>query len=176
MFAALCSRTASIYDGDLCYRVRQYALFADASYKITDQWKFEAGLRWYRYQSDSANSANGFFAPPPAPVQEFTISDSGFNPRFDLSYAPNTDLTTYISASKGFRPGGPAGPNYPSYCGGGQTPPYAPDSVWDYEVGEKAKLFEQLAEHQQRLLLHQVEPRAGDGGPSVRLHLRGECR
>jgi iron complex outermembrane receptor protein len=130
-----------VYDGDLYYRVRQYALFADASYKITDQWKFEAGLRWYRYQSDSTNSANGFFAPPPAPIQEFTISDSGYNPRFDLSYAPNTDLTTYISASKGFRPGGPAGPNYPSFCGGGQTPPYEPDSVWDYEVGEKAKLL-----------------------------------
>lgn len=130
-----------VYDGDLNYRVRQYALFADASYKITDQWKFEAGLRWYRYQSDSTNSANGFFAPPPAPLQKFTISDSGYNPRFDLSYAPTADLTTYISASKGFRPGGPAGPNYPTNCGGGQTPSYQPDSVWNYEVGEKAKLL-----------------------------------
>ena len=130
-----------VYDGDLFYRVRQYALFANASYNITDQWKFEAGLRWYRYQSDSINSANGFFAPPPAPLQKFTISDSGYNPRFDLSYAPTADLTTYISASKGFRPGGPAGPNYPSFCGGGQTPSYQPDSVWNYEVGEKAKLL-----------------------------------
>lgn len=130
-----------IYQGDLYYRVRQYALFADASYKITDQWKFEAGLRWYRYQSDSTNWADGLFAPPPAPIQEFTISDSGYNPRFDLSYAPSADLTAYISAAKGFRPGGPPGPNYPSICGGGQTPPYAPDSVWDYEVGEKAKLL-----------------------------------
>lgn len=130
------------YEGDLYYRVRQYALFADASYKFTEQWKFEAGLRWYRYDSDSTNWATGFYAPPPAPIQEFSISDSGFNPRFDLSYAPSADLTTYVSASKGFRPGGPAGPNYPSFCGGGQTPPYSPDSVWDYEIGEKAKLFD----------------------------------
>ena len=76
------------------------------------------------------------------PVPIYEISDSGFNPRIDLSYAPNTDLTTYISASKGYRPGGPAGPNYPSFCGGGQTPPYEPDTVWDYEIGEKAKLFD----------------------------------
>jgi iron complex outermembrane recepter protein len=132
-----------IYDGDLWYRVRQYAVFGDASYKITDQWKFEAGLRWYRYQSDSSNSASGFFGPPPAPVvQEYTISDSGYNPRFDLSYAPNANLTTYISASKGYRPGGPSGPDYPNACGGGQTPSYKPDSVWDYEIGEKAKLFD----------------------------------
>ena len=72
----------------------------------------------------------------------FKISDSGYNPRFDLSYAPNEDLTTYISAAKGYRPGGPAGPNYPSFCGGGQTPPYSPDTVWDYEIGEKAKVFD----------------------------------
>ena len=131
-----------IYDGDLYYRVRQYALFANASYQITDQWKFESGLRWYRYQSESTNSANGLFGPPPAPYQVYEISDSGYNPRFDLSYAPNADLTTYISASKGFRPGGPPGPDYPASCGGGQTPPYQPDSVWNYEVGEKAKLLD----------------------------------
>lgn len=131
-----------IDDEDLHYRVRQYALFADGSYRITDNWKFEAGLRWYRYQSDATPTQSGFFAPPPAPIHEFTISDSGYNPRFDLSYAPNANLTTYVSASKGFRPGGPPGPGFPSVCGGGQTPPYQPDSVWDYEIGEKAKLFD----------------------------------
>jgi iron complex outermembrane receptor protein len=131
------------YQGDLNYRVRQYALFGNASYKITDQWKFEAGLRWYRYQSRSGNWDTGFYsAPTVGPVPIYEISDSGFNPRFDLSYAPNGDLTTYISASKGYRPGGPAGPNYPSFCGGGQTPPYEPDTVWNYEIGEKAKLFD----------------------------------
>jgi iron complex outermembrane recepter protein len=130
-----------IYWGDLYYRVRQYALFADGSYKLTDHWKFDTGVRWYRYDTVSTNTATGFFAPPPAPLQEFSISDHGFNPRFDLSYAPNADLTTYLSASKGFRPGGPAGPNYPAECGGGQTPPYNPDSVWDYELGEKARTF-----------------------------------
>ena len=46
-----CSRTASSTAAIRIYHVRQYALFADGSYKITDQWKFEAGLRWYRYQS-----------------------------------------------------------------------------------------------------------------------------
>lgn len=130
-----------VYDGDLYYRIRQYALFADADYKITDQWKFETGVRWYRYDSVSTNEASGFFAPPPAPFQQYSISDHGLNPRFDLSYAPNDALTTYISAAKGYRPGGPAGPDYPSFCGGGQTPSYDPDTVWDYEVGEKAKVL-----------------------------------
>jgi len=130
-----------VYAGDLYYRIQQYAVFADGAYKITDQWKFETGLRWYRYDTVSSNEASGFFAPPPVPFKQYSISDHGLNPRFDLSYAPNADLTTYLSASKGYRPGGPAGPNYPAFCGGGQTPPYSPDSVWDYEIGEKAKLL-----------------------------------
>ena len=132
-----------VYWGDLNYRVRQYALFGDASYKITDQWKFEAGLRWYRYESASSNWDTGYFSQPTVGIPPvFEISDNGTNPRFDLSYMPNENLTGYISAAKGYRPGGPAGPNYPSFCGGGQTPPYSPDTVWDYEIGEKAKVFD----------------------------------
>jgi iron complex outermembrane recepter protein len=133
-----------IYDGDLFYRIRQYALFADGAYKITDHWKFETGVRWYRYETDSDSSfvTSGFVAPPPAPFVVHSISDHGFNPRFDLSYTPSDNLTTYASISKGFRPGGPAGPTISAQCGGGQTPPYDPDSVWDYELGEKVKLFD----------------------------------
>jgi outer membrane receptor protein involved in Fe transport len=132
-----------VYSGDNLYRVRQYAAFADGSYKITDQWKFEAGLRWYRYQSALFTNSYGFFAQTltPSPTGEYEASDHGFNPRFDLSYSPNADLTTYISASKGFRPGG-ANQQVAAFCTTAQTPPFGPDSVWDYEVGEKAKVFD----------------------------------
>jgi len=102
-----------------------------------DNWKFEAGLRWYRYQSASTNVNSGFFSAP-GPVQTFEISDSGFNPRFDLSYAPNADLTAYISASRGFSRAAPL-VRISEFLRRGQTPPYQPDSVWNYEIGEKAK-------------------------------------
>lgn len=133
-----------IYYGDFLYRVRQYAAFADGSYKITDEWKFDAGLRWYRYQSQQFTNAYGAILNnvSPIPTQEFEASDSGYNPRFDLSYSPNGDLTAYLSASKGFRPGGPGAGGLPTTCGGGEVPPFKPDTVWDYELGEKAKLFD----------------------------------
>ena len=183
--------TPIIYWGDLNYRVRQYALFGDASYKLTEQWKFEAGLRWYRYQSASSNWDTGFFSSPTiGPVPVFEISDSGFNPRFDLSYMPSPDLTTYVSASKGYRPGGPAGPAYPAICGGGQTPPYSPDTVWDYEIGEKAKLFDhwltvnsdfyyiKWSKVQETVALpcgYTLEANAGDGrtfGPEIEINAK----
>jgi outer membrane receptor protein involved in Fe transport len=131
-----------VYSGDNLYRVRQYAAFADGSYKITDNWKLEAGARWYRYQSGLFTESSGLFAQTLTPTTgEYEASDHGFNPRVDLSYSPNADLTTYISASKGFRPGG-ANQQVAPQCGSAKTPPFGPDSVWDYEVGEKAKLFD----------------------------------
>jgi iron complex outermembrane recepter protein len=133
-----------LINSDYFYRVQQYAAFVDGSYKITDAWKFETGLRWYRYQSDASETQYGALTSsltPTAP-QTFGTSDKGLNPRFDLSYSPSGDLTAYLSASKGYRPGGPSTGPLPTICGGGETSSYKPDTVWDYEVGEKAKLFE----------------------------------
>jgi outer membrane receptor protein involved in Fe transport len=130
------------YNNNL-YQIQQYALFADGSFKITDTLKFEAGLRWYRYLSSQIEDEWGLNGPnlfPPAVFPETKASNRGFNPRINLSYSPTKELTTYISASKGFRPGG-ANQILPSFCGPSPLT-FGPDSVWDYEVGEKAKLFD----------------------------------
>jgi outer membrane receptor protein involved in Fe transport len=127
------------------YTVKQTALFADGSYKITDQWKLSAGLRWYTYKSQQDEYSWGSDGPnltPPASSLVTTASDRGFNPRVDLSYAPNQDLTTYTTVSKGFRPGGANQILPPSLCGDSGTLKFGPDAAWNYEIGEKAKLFD----------------------------------
>ncbi len=132
-----------IFASDNPYRIRQYALFGDGSIKLSDTWRFSTGLRWYRYLSDQLTNEWGEFSASLTPLavpQQTTASDRGFNPRFNLSYAPNGQLTTYMSASKGFRPGG-ANIQVPSFCGPSPTS-FGPDSAWNYEVGEKAKLFD----------------------------------
>jgi iron complex outermembrane recepter protein len=131
------------YDGDQYYRVRQYAAFADGSYNITDTLKFSTGVRYYHYDSVTTVDGYGILAPN-IDGSSFadSVSDSGFNPRFNLSYSPNGKLDTYISASKGYRPGGPSYGPLDAVCGGGNPPAYKPDSIWNYELGEKAKLFD----------------------------------
>jgi iron complex outermembrane recepter protein len=126
------------------YTVKQTALFADGSYKITNQWKLSAGVRWYKYKSEQDEFEWGYDGPnltPPPSSLVTKAADKGFNPRIDLSYTPTPDLTGYVTASRGFRPGGanevlPTPPCTPGALN------FGPDSAWNYEVGEKAKLFD----------------------------------
>jgi iron complex outermembrane recepter protein len=105
-------------------------------------------------------------------VGTFTSKASGVTPKVDLSYAPTKDFMIYTTAAKGFRPGGVnqflptnnvgLGPYvegvlqckyYPTACPatGVANPnaPYVPspqtfgaDSVWNYELGEKAQFLD----------------------------------
>ena len=147
-FATPGNATGIFFETNNPYRIDQYALFADGSFKITNTLKFSTGVRWYRYQSSQYEQQWGTDTGVPSPVAPIrtTASENGYNPRFNLSYAPNADLTSYISASKGFRPGGAnmivPPPNVPPYCAAGAKTSFGPDSVWNYEIGEKAKFFD----------------------------------
>jgi iron complex outermembrane receptor protein len=133
--------------------IRQAAVFGNASYQISPLFKVTAGLRYYDYRSTMSVNDTGLFASGD-PVAAFTIYDdqsaSGVTPMASLAFTPTGDLTVYGSVAKGFRPGG--GNQYvpisgPASCEG-QTGPngapntYGSDSVWSYELGEKARLFD----------------------------------
>ena len=63
------------------------------------------------------------------PVQ---AKGDGFTWRGNLTYKPNSDLMVYATASKGFRPGG--------INRRADVPAYAPDFLYNYELGWKATL------------------------------------
>ena len=126
------------------YEISQKAAFADASWRFMPTFKLEGGLRWFRYDTSAFNNEWGYFFTPQAaplanPPGNFS-SASGVIPRVDLAWLPTPDLTTYLSASKGFRPGG-ANMTIPlTACPLGGPASFDPDTVWDYELGEKALL------------------------------------
>ncbi len=136
----------------------QYAIFGEGTYDITDKLKATIGLRWYRYDyrfsSQISGWGSGLGAATPSDSGLITQSANGFNPKFNLSYQADDDLMLYATASKGFRPGGGnavypvTGPYWsavfaPYNFPGGKWPSsYQPDSVWSYEVGEKARFFD----------------------------------
>ncbi len=132
-----------LFDSDNPYHISQYAIFGEASYRITDTVKFTAGVRYFDYNTLATFHENGLGTS--TGNAQFTtntvkVAADGFNPRFNLAWLPNHDLTVYATAAKGFRPGGANFPAPVQFCG--QQPySYGPDSVWNYEGGEKARLF-----------------------------------
>lgn len=125
------------------YQIKQIAFFGDGSIDLTDTLKFSAGVRWNRYENSLEINEWGLAFPgvpvKPAHGTDVKSAANSVTPRFNLSWAPNKDLTTYITASKGYRPGG-LNQAVPGYCGGAPVS-YQADSVWNYEIGEKARLF-----------------------------------
>jgi iron complex outermembrane recepter protein len=136
--------------------VTQRALFGETSYKLTDQLKATVGLRYYSYSSteETINSGIASIAGGPGKVLEFgRADDKGFNPKVNFAYTVNDDVLLYTTAAKGFRPGGPNSPvplSGPAQCltGPGNLQSlglnaapnqFNPDTVWSYEIGEKAR-------------------------------------
>jgi outer membrane receptor protein involved in Fe transport len=124
-------------------KTKQYAGFGEVSYKL-GALKFTAGLRYYSYDTSLATHQYGILV---TGTDEDAATNalakghaSGFIPRINVSYEPTSDLTLYAQAAKGFRPGSALPPPLAS-CGGGLPTSYSPDSVWSYEAGEKARLF-----------------------------------
>jgi outer membrane receptor protein involved in Fe transport len=136
----------------------QYALFGEGTYTITDGLKANIGLRFYGYNYKFSSTITGWGsalgAATPSTSGLIKLSEVGVNPKFNLSYEFDKDLLVYVTAAKGFRPGGgnaqypTSGPYWsavfaPYNFPGGKWPTsYKSDSVWSYEIGEKARFFD----------------------------------
>lgn len=133
------------YDAYNPYHLSQYAVFGEASYRFAEVWKLTTGLRWYDFETNVSEMQSGigsYTGNASSVSAAFTTTANGLNPKINLSYEPTDQLTVYGSASKGFRPGGVNLP-IPTNIGCSITQEtYLPDSIWNYEIGEKAKLFE----------------------------------
>ena len=125
---------------------RQIALFADATYNITEQLKAEIGLRfaWTHFDFVSVDDGpqdlldNGG-------VPNVSVggkNEKPFTPKFSLSYQITPDDMVYGTVSKGYRIGGATPPLPEIACGGDFPTQYNSDSVWSYEVGSKDRFFD----------------------------------
>jgi outer membrane receptor protein involved in Fe transport len=143
--------TNDFYDANEPQSVKQSAIFGNASWQINDQFKISGGARFYSYKSAIDVVETGI-AIGGALGDRANETATGVTPTLTLSYTPTEDLLFYSTIAKGFRPGGG---NQPVPVSGGasclpqllsyglsQAPTtYGPDSVWSYELGEKATLL-----------------------------------
>jgi outer membrane receptor protein involved in Fe transport len=132
---------------------RQYALYGEATFKVSEAWKLTAGLRASHIEYSGDLVYYGPFLSPTSGAQT-PLAATGANsenpiiPKVVAAYQPDAGNLFYASAAKGYRPGGINGP-LSSICGanlasiGLTSGPelYAADSLWSYELGAKNALL-----------------------------------
>lgn len=132
-----------VYAAHNPYGIKQYAVFSDVGYNFLDTLKLDLGLRWYRFDTDALDTQSGIGTltgnAQPSGL-EIETRNSGFNPKATLSYQPTGDLDLYTTVSRGFRPGGVNLPIPQNFGCTLTNESYGPDHIWNYEVGEKARL------------------------------------
>ena len=111
------------------------------SYQLPEHFKATFGARYYLYHSNSVTSVSGVSANGTSNPLFGLAQNSGVTPKFDLAYIPDDNTTIYGTVSKGFRPGGPNSPIPVPPCPSAAPTQFGPDSVVNYELGEKLRFL-----------------------------------
>jgi iron complex outermembrane receptor protein len=146
-------------------KIRNYAGFAHADYKITDQLSIVLGGR-YTYErkiqsfdfflDNSARVTSLFGIPPLANIPTLSPRNPAvgvpttyrkswkeFTPKVGLNFQANQDVLLYASYSRGFKSGGFNGRPNPGANGGFKPiQPYDPETLDAFEVGVKSDLLD----------------------------------
>jgi iron complex outermembrane receptor protein len=143
-----------IYYAHSHYSEKQIAPFGELTFEITPDFKATVGLRYVSARAAFDFLAAGYFTLGlPSPYSE-SAKYSATTPKIALDYALTPQMNLYTSVSKGFRLGGPTGPDPYNVPGGpcdqdyanlgipGAPLTYGSDSLWSYEIGTKGRYLD----------------------------------
>jgi outer membrane receptor protein involved in Fe transport len=119
---------------------REYAAYGDGDVFVTRRFDIGFGVRYSQQHQIYEETISGLLAtgsaavssPAPATSSQ-SVTTYSVNPRYHIT----DDTMVYFRAASGFRPGGP---NFVLAPGLG-NPTFAPDTLWNYEAGEKSTLL-----------------------------------
>jgi iron complex outermembrane recepter protein len=144
----------SIYHEHLHETDSQIAPFADVEINLTSKLKGSLGVRYAASRESFGFVSSGYYGfGIPSPYASASKT-SATTPRVSLDYAVTNSTNLYATVAKGFRLGGPTGPDTANVPGGdcdqdyanfhisGAPLTYGPDSLWSYEVGTKGQYFD----------------------------------
>jgi iron complex outermembrane recepter protein len=120
------------------------ALFAQATYDITDRLSLTAGLRHTWDEKSAVITKTGSYAPFIAiPDRTQSASDEwqALDGRLTVDYKWTDNVMTYATLSRGFKSGGFNG-EIALVNGRATVEPFDPEYVTNYEVGVRSELFD----------------------------------
>jgi outer membrane receptor protein involved in Fe transport len=130
---------------------KQEAVFANADYRLTNSIKLTVGGRYAHYSENVSSFIAGPFNGTNGETFVGSTSGHTFDPKVAVTWQPDDQMLFYVSAAKGYRPGGynPQVNNAQPACQAvlaaeHLTVPrtYGPDSIWSIEAGAKQRLFD----------------------------------
>ena len=128
----------------------QYAGFGEATWKITPAWTAVAGLRYYTETLNGVQTQTHPFggfpgAPNLVPIHDPKETFNKVTWKINSSYKFNEALLAYGTVSTGFRSGGLNAVSEPF-----EPIPaaYSPDTLTNFELGAKGRLFDGLFDYQ----------------------------
>lgn len=131
-----------LYWSRIPYDFKQFAVFGEGSYELTEALSATLGLRYFDFKEKRTLNFDGIFADRAQGVKGETSTD-GLSPRAILSYKANEDVTINAQVSKGFRLGGINDPLNLPLCSAadkvtfGGRGDFKNEQVWNYEMGAK---------------------------------------
>ncbi len=143
-----------IYLGHVWLTERQLAPFGELGLQVTSNLKATVGVRYVSAKSDYHVNSGGFYSFGLPTEYTDTEHFNATTPKASLDYAINDTSNVYATVAKGFRLGGPTGPDPANVPGGtcdadystlgiGNPPTqYQSDSLWSYEIGSKGRYMD----------------------------------
>ncbi|WP_273727519.1 TonB-dependent receptor [Brucella gallinifaecis] len=120
-----------------------WAAFGDVSVPLNDRLTLSGGLRVAhdKQDMDSLYVSNGFSGTVPSFAQDRSFDDTYVTGRAALSWKWNDEVLSYASVARGYSSGGFERYTSDAYAGIVANP-FKPATMWTYEIGTKAKLFD----------------------------------
>jgi iron complex outermembrane receptor protein len=132
-----------LFFSDLHYKLKQTAVFGEATVGVTPKLDLTAGARWYNFNEDRSQFFDGFFVGYVS--QPGTTKANGVVPRFIAAYKASDALTFNGQVSRGFRLGGINDPLNKPICSPSDTITFGgrnswkDETAWNYEAGMKSR-------------------------------------
>ena len=135
-----------LFFSNLKYRFKQFALFGEGTYSVTDRLDLTGGLRFYNFNENRTQDFDGIFADPGR--SSGTSKANGIAPRAIAGYKLSDSTRLNAQISKGFRLGGINDPINAPLCtpqdrvtfGGRDS--WKDETLWNYEVGSKSRIMD----------------------------------
>jgi outer membrane receptor protein involved in Fe transport len=119
---------------------KELAGYGNLTFYLTDNFDVTGGIRVARNEQQAQTGGpNSVVFYRPRAIADFEFKDTVTTWLGTVRWRPTSDISTFLRAASGFRPGGPQ--NNPAPPPGAQTT-IRPDSVWNYEAGVRATVLD----------------------------------